>query len=162
MEHTRASLEKKSNYLDILPSEQIFYRNIPVGAPVTLRGWPEVKWVTTGRFRILSACRVRLDVQDRVSLKSSPSVYYFVEESNFAPWNFSCEFDWRVYSGSFHKVNKTCSVLNIYSIFLLKISGNYRPTRSPSWIVIAMRFSHQINFLYIYRQSSFSNLFFSR
>ena len=43
MEHTRASLEKKSNYLDILPSEQIFYRNIPVGAPVTLRGWPEVK-----------------------------------------------------------------------------------------------------------------------
>ena len=78
MGHSRASLEKKkSNYLDILPSEQIFYRNIPVGAPVTLGGWHEVS--------DLSACRVSLDVQERVNLKSSPSVYYFVGESNFAP-----------------------------------------------------------------------------
>ena len=51
--------------------------------------------VAGGEMRVLEGfCRlvVGLDVEDRVSLKSVPFVYYCVKESNFVLW-ISCKLD---------------------------------------------------------------------
>ena len=67
-------------------------------------------------MRVLEGfCRlvVGLDVEDRVSLKSVPFVYYCVKESNFVLWNFSCKFDWRVELVSLDLAGKIKKIPNL-------------------------------------------------
>ena len=88
-------------------------------------------------MRVLEGfCRlvVGLDVEDRVSLKSVPFVYYCVKESNFVLWNFSCKFDWRMELVSLDLVGKIKKIPNLVNKIwkIQDLSGKIWKIQNPA------------------------------